>query len=885
MGSEDQLRIQNAELAAREERHRAELQRQLGLSKRLREYATHMRAMLRERTLGGTGDVFAEVTGVSAEALGVERVSLWLFDLPRGVLVCKHLCVGGVGERGDTELPLAELTCYLRALRKDLIASDDLATDPRMIELREYAAERGIGALLDVPIIVDGEVLGVICHEHVGGPRAWRDAEIDFAANLGSLVALAMEVERRHEAQDRAHEAVARYRHLVETLPVVIYAIDAPTGRLAYVSPTIEALVGHTAEDWVAGGMDGWIAAIADEDRPALAMRLGIGPGGTAEPELIYRMRRGDGGVIWLRDLRIVVRGPTGEPLALQGVLEDITAERSADRRRREAERRYRELLDQLDLIGVVLDARGAVIAVNAAFAHTAGVSPEAVVGADFVERFVPEAERARVRQLVGDGIRRRSLPVRFECSLVVAASAPRSVWWTATLQLDEDGAISGVTGIGIDLTERLAAEAELAQQRKFESLGRMAAGVAHDFNNVLTVISLALAHGAKEGEIQSAMAYARELVASLLAYARREPVEVQDIDVDAAIGEVAPVLAAAIGKDLRFELNLGCDGQRVRIAPTELRQLVVNMVTNAGEATRGHGQLVRVTSAAFADEAAGAGVELRVIDDGRGMDEATRARVFDPFFTTKRPGEGTGIGLATCQSIVTRAGGTVAVESKPGVGTVFRIVLPAAPGQADAAVNGTGVAAASAATTVSVPAAMAGVAAAVAGVPAAAAGVPAVVAGVPAVVAGAPAVAAGVPAGAAGVPAVEAAEAAHSAARFNEKRVLLVEDSQAIGDLMMHVLRIAGYDVLHVTRVAKALAAIEAERFGVVIADLQLPDGRGEEIVEAARARSQRTAIIIASGEVTVINGVDGVLLKPFSNDDLRTGVRRALEHRREVQ
>ena len=125
----------------------------------------------------------------------------------------------------------------------------------------------------------------------------------------------------------------------------------------------------------------------------------------------------------------------------------------------------------------------------------------------------------------------------------------------------------------------------------------------------------------------------------------------------------------------------------------------------------------------------------------------------------------------------------------------------------------------------------------------------------------------------------------APAAARFDEKRVLLVEDSQAIGDLMVIVLRAAGYDVVHVTRVAKALAAIESERFGVVISDLQLPDGRGEEIVEAARARSQRTAILIASGEVTVINGVDGVLLKPFSNDDLRSGVRRAVEHRRETQ
>jgi PAS domain S-box-containing protein len=623
---------------------------------------------------------------------------VWLFDSERQVLACKYLCERGVGADAPSEIPLSDVRGYVRALTTDLVAADEVATDPRLLELRAYCAERGIGALLDVPVIVGGEVLGVVCHEHVGGPRAWRDAEIDFAANLGCVVALAIEAERRHEAQDRAHEA--------------------------------------------------------------------------------------------------------------------FTAERSADQRRREVERRYRELLDHVDLLGVVLDARGAVAAVNAAFARTVGVSREAAIGADFVERFVPEAERAGVRRLLADGIAARALPPRFESSVVAADGTLRSVVWTTTLQLDDRGEVTGTASVGLDLTERLRLEAELAQQRKFESLGRMAAGVAHDFNNVLTVISLALAHGGKDGEINAAMAYARELVASLLSYARREPVAVADVDVDAAIGELTPVLATAIGKDLRLELELAAGTLRVRIPPTELRQLVVNMVTNAGEATRGHGNAVRVTTGAVADEAGRRCVELRIADDGRGMDEATRARAFDPFFTTKRPGEGAGIGLATCQSIVSRAGGTIAIDSKPGAGTAFRILLPVAD------------------------------------------------------------------------PAAELVEGrASEDGPVTGHRVLLVEDSQAVGDLITHVLRTAGHDVVHVTRVSKALAALEGGRFDVVIADLRLPDGRGEEIVAAVRERSEQTAVIVASGEMAVINGVDAVLVKPFSNEQLKAGIRRAVEHRREVR
>lgn len=821
MEIEEQLRREIAELRAQEGRHRAGLQRQLDLSRRLREHAAHLRAALREQTRRGADSVFPELAELSSQALGVGRVGVWLLDAARQTLECKSLYVQGTGPSLAPESPLAGVGDYMRLLATDPLVMDDVATDPRLPELRGYWAARGIGALLDVPVVVDGEVVGVVCHEHLGGPRAWHDAEIDFAANLGSVVALAIEGERRQEAQERAHEAVARYRHLVETLPVIIYSIDAPTGRLAYVSPTIEALIGHTAEEWLAGGIEGWCAAVVDEDRPLVRPRLEVGPDGTVEPELIYRMRRADGSVIWLRDLRTVVRSPAGEPLAVQGTLEDITAEHSAERRRLELERRYRQLLDHVDLIGVVLDAYGAIVAVNAGFTRTTGVSSKGALGADLVDRFVAHDERDRVRRLFTDGIRTRVPPARFECALLTSTGARRQVVWTTTLQLDDYGEVTGTASIGLDLTERLGLEAELAQQRKFESLGRMAASVAHDFNNVLTVISLALARGAREAEIAAAMGYARELVASLMSYARREPIAAHDVDVDVAINEMAPVLAMAIGKDLDLDLDLRCGGARVRIAPTELRQLVVNMVTNAGEATRGHGHVVRVMTVALADAAtARRKLELQIVDDGRGMDEETRARAFDPFFTTKPPTEGTGIGLATCQAIVARAGGSISVDSTPGVGTVFRILLPVAVAEASAAEGRPG-----------------------------------------------------------------EGEGASADEPARGQYVLFAEDSVMVGDLVTEVLRADGYDVLHVTSVMAALAALDERRFDVVIADLRLPDGRGEEIVAAALERSKDTAIVVASGEPTVFNGVDAVLVKPFSMDQLKEKIRRAVEHRREAR
>lgn len=113
-------------------------------------------------------------------------------------------------------------------------------------------------------------------------------------------------------------------------------------------------------------------------------------------------------------------------------------------------------------------------------------------------------------------------------------------------------------------------------------------------------------------------------------------------------------------------------------------------------------------------------------------------------------------------------------------------------------------------------------------------------------------------------------------------ERVLLAEDSPAIGDLVCYVLSAAGYDVVHVTSVAHAYAALARERFDVVVADLRLPDGRGEEIIAAARARGEPIAIVVASGEEPAIEGADAVVMKPFSTDDLKAAIRRALERRR---
>lgn len=778
------------------------------LSTRLRQYATQLRCALRDGALDSSEQVFAQVVAVSSEALDVRRASVWLVDGARGVLTCQHLFVRGQGTKTTSEINLRDVASYVRALTTDVLAVEDVTTDPRLLELVSYCAERDIRALLDTPIVLDGEVVGVICHEHVGGARAWHDAEIEFAANLGSLVALAIEAERRQQAQRRALAVEASYRQLVENMPVVIYSFDLKTGNLGYISPAMAALTGYPAADIVRGGIDGWIARLAPDDRDLVRARMRAGVSGALATEISYRLIRPDGTQVWLRDICAVIRSASGRVVAVQGTLQDITAERSAELRQQEAERRYRQLIDHVDLLGVVLDARGTIVLVNDAWCRLAGISREQAIGGDGLAVLIPEGDRDEIRTLFERAVAGRQMTPRWESTIRTASGEHRQIVWTNSLLFAEDGAVEGIASLGLDMTDRNRLEQELAQQRKFESLGRMAASVAHDFNNVLTVLSLSLAHGGKRAEIATSMAYASELVTSLLAYARREPIAVQDVDVDRAIAELTPVLATAIGKDLRLELELHAGERSVRISPTELRQLIVNLVTNAAEATRDHGRMIRIASDLTPD---GSAIEMRVADDGRGMDAATAARAFDPFFTTKPPGKGTGIGLATCHSIVTRAAGTITVDSRPSHGTTFHIRFPISQG---------------------VPA-------------------------LPRTITG-------------GHAAVE------------ERRVLLVEDSRLIGDLVEGVLREAGYSVVHVATVAAALDAIAASTFGIVITDLQLPDGRGDDVISAARTRSRRTVIVVSSGEPTVLNGVDGVLAKPFSPTDLQVAIDRAVEHRR---
>jgi PAS domain S-box-containing protein len=252
-----------------------------------------------------------------------------------------------------------------------------------------------------------------------------------------------------------------------------------------------------------------------------------------------------------------------------------------------------------------------------------------------------------------------------------------------------------------LDVTERRRAEEErrrleeqLRQSQKMEAVGRLAGGIAHDFNNLLMVI---MGHGEllrrgldagdprlrKVQHVMGAAERAARLVRQLLAFSRKQVLEPQVVDLNGLVSDTARMLRPLLGEDIRVVTQLAPGLGPVRVDPAQIDQVLMNLAVNARDAMPGGGTLSLETAnvAGPAGGPAGDQVALVVRDTGQGMDERTRAQVFEPFFTTKTGSGGTGLGLSMVYGIVQQSGGTIAVESEPGQGSSFRILLPRAEG------------------------------------------------------------------------------------------------------------------------------------------------------------------------------------------------------------
>ena len=239
------------------------------------------------------------------------------------------------------------------------------------------------------------------------------------------------------------------------------------------------------------------------------------------------------------------------------------------------------------------------------------------------------------------------------------------------------------------DVTERRLIEGRASDWQKTDALGQLAAGIIHDFNNVLAIVGTAAqliadrtrSDSVATADVETILSEARRgaaLTRQLLAFARRQPLAIQEVDLNAVVGEVTTIVRQVLDEGIALFGHLAPASRLVRGNRSQLEQVVMNLVLNARDAIAGSGTIIVATVAERS------GMRLIVSDTGCGIPDETRARIFDPFFTTKSGTGGTGLGLWTVRSIVRNLGGTIDVYSVPGEGTTVDILLPAAPAPGD---------------------------------------------------------------------------------------------------------------------------------------------------------------------------------------------------------
>ena len=260
----------------------------------------------------------------------------------------------------------------------------------------------------------------------------------------------------------------------------------------------------------------------------------------------------------------------------------------------------------------------------------------------------------------------------------------------------DPDGVVRRIVGMAEDTTDRRKLEQQLVGSQKMEGMGRLAGGVAHDFNNLLTAIlgySELIVQQSDPGdplhedalEVQRAGEKAAALTRQLLAFSRRQALEMTVVDLNDVVRDVNKLLGRLIGEHITIDTRLAADLKAVTADRSQLEQILINLAVNARDAMPEGGELTITTSTADLEETdtgpftipAGRYAVLAVMDTGTGMDAQTQAQIFEPFFTTKGPGEGSGLGLATVYGTVKQLGGYIEVTSAPGRGTTFTISLP----------------------------------------------------------------------------------------------------------------------------------------------------------------------------------------------------------------
>jgi PAS domain S-box-containing protein len=493
-------------------------------------------------------------------------------------------------------------------------------------------------------------------------------------------------------------------------------------------------------------------------------------------------------------------------------------------------------LLESASQAIVSIDRGGRIMLANRRAEEIFGYTREELLGAR-IELLLPESKRATHSRDRDDYFTRpRARPMGIGMDLAGRRKDGSEVPVEVSLSYVEIDEGTFAIAFVSDISQRKYLEEQLLHAQKMEAVGRLAGGVAHDFNNMLTVISgynrmildelstMDPLRGYAE-EILKAADRAAALTNQLLAFSRRQIMQPRVINVNAVLILTQKMLRRLIGEDVDLVLNLGVNVGNIKADPGHVEQAIVNLAVNARDAMPLGGSLTIETADVVLDETyarthlgvkPGEFTMIAVSDTGHGMDAETRRHIFEPFFTTKEKGKGTGLGLATVYGMIKQTGGDIWVYSEPGHGSTFKLYFPRV---SEPLSEGAG----------------------------------------------------------------DAAPARHSGG----ETILVVEDEKAVRELTVRILQQLGYTILTASSGAEALELCRTHggHIDLLLTDVVMPNMSGRQLADQMRASRPKTKILFLSGytENTVVHhgvldaGVD-FLPKPFSRENLSKKLREVL-------